>query len=116
MRIDEFSFGRITIDGVAYKHDVVIDRGTIRKRKKKPSKKLREDFGHTPLTAKEKIPWACRRLVVGTGAYGNLPVTDDVQREADRRGVKLLIFPTVEAIKALQKARKGTNAILHVTC
>jgi hypothetical protein len=37
MRLDEFSFGRITIDGVIYEHDVVIDHGTIRKRKKKPS-------------------------------------------------------------------------------
>ena len=29
MRIDEFSFGRITIDGVTYEHDVVIDHGKI---------------------------------------------------------------------------------------
>lgn len=116
MRIDEFSFGRITIDGVTYEDDVVIDHGKIRKRKKNPSKKFRELFGHTPLSAEEEIPWKCRRLVIGTGAYGNLPVMDDVKREAARRGIEVLIVTTADATKALRKASEGTNAILHVTC
>jgi hypothetical protein len=116
MRIDAFSFGRITIDGTSYKRDVVLDRGKIRKRKKKPSKKYRGDFGHTPLSVKEKIPWKCRQLVIGTGARGNLPVMDEVRREAARRHVDLVILPTPKAIKAWRKASKKTNAILHVTC
>src|SRR2546422_10499902 len=72
MRFDKFSFGSLQIDGSTYEHDVVIDRGEIRKRKKKPSKKFREQFGHTPLSIEEKIPWKCQRLVVGTGAHGRL--------------------------------------------
>ena len=67
MRFEDFTFGSIRIDGVTYEHDVVIDRGWVRKRKKKPSKKYRAEFGHTPLSLEEKIPWQCRRLVVGTG-------------------------------------------------
>jgi hypothetical protein len=70
MRFDNFSFGSIQIDGSTYEHDVIIDHGEIRKRKKKPSKKFQEEFGHTPLSAEEKIPWKCRQLVIGTGAYG----------------------------------------------
>lgn len=116
MRIDEFSFGRIKIDGVTYEHDVVIDHGTIRERKKKPSKKFRDVFGHTPLSAEEEIPWKCRRLVIGTGAYGNLPIMDEVKHEAARRGIELLILTTAEAAKALRKASESTNAVLHVTC
>jgi len=46
MRFDNFSFGAIQIDGSTYEHDVSIDRGEIRKRKKEPSKKLREQFGY----------------------------------------------------------------------
>jgi len=68
MRFDAFSFGSIEIDDITYEHDVVIDRGDIRKRNKKPSKKFRDQFGHTPLSIKEDLPWKCRRLVVGTGA------------------------------------------------
>ena len=49
MRFEDFTFGSIRIDGVTYEHDVVIDRGQVRKRKKKPSKKFRAEFGHTPL-------------------------------------------------------------------
>ena len=116
MRIEKFSFGQITIDGVTYEHDVVIDRDKIKKRKKKPSKSLRDDYGHTPLSAAEKIPWKCKRLVVGTGAHGNLPVMDDVKDEAARREIELVVLPTAEAITALQDASRRTNAILHVTC
>ena len=68
MRFEDFSFGSIRIDGVTDEHDVVIDRGWVRKRKKKPSKKFRVEFGHTPLSLEEKIPWQCRRLT------GNAPV------------------------------------------
>ena len=116
MRFDNFSFGCLRIDGSTYEHDVVIDRGEIRKRRKAPSKQFREDFGHTPLSVEEDIPWKCARLVIGTGAYGSLPVMKEVKREAERRKVELLILPTREAIEVLQKAPEDTNAILHVTC
>jgi len=116
VRIEKFSFGRITVDGVTYEHDVVIDHGHVRARKKKPSKRFRDDFGHTPLSVEEQIPWKCRRLVIGTGTYGNLPVMGDVKREAARREIELVILPTAEAVKILQKTSEKTNAILHVTC
>ncbi len=67
MQFEDFAFGSLRIDGRTYSHDVLIDRGKIRKRKKKPSKKFRDEFGHTPLLIGEEIPWKCRRLVVGTG-------------------------------------------------
>ena len=67
MQFEEFSFGSIRIDGVTYEHDVVIDRGEVRKRQKKPSRKFREAHGHTPLSMEEEIPWKCQRLVIGTG-------------------------------------------------
>jgi hypothetical protein len=58
---------------LTYEHDVVIDHGTIRKRRKKPSKRFRATFGHTPLSADEEIPWNCRRLVIGTGPTATCP-------------------------------------------
>jgi len=71
-----------TAKGYAVFSDVVvIDRGEVRKRKKKPSKKFRDTFGHTPISPKEAIPWKCRQLVIGTGT-GALPVMDEVKQEA----------------------------------
>jgi len=115
MHFQKFSFGSIRIDGVTYEHDVVIDGGDISKRKKKRSKKFRDEFGHTPVSVEEKIPWRCRRLIIGTGT-GALPVMDDVKREAKRRKIELLVLPTTDAIEALKKHPNETNAILHVTC
>jgi hypothetical protein len=117
VHIDAFEFGRITIDGSIYQHDVVIEGAEIRKRKKGPSKALRGDLGHTPLTAAETIPWKAKRLWIGTGAYGSLPVSDDVRKEARRRGVELLVATTPELVKRInQGLPAGTNVILHVTC
>ena len=115
MRFQDFSFGSIRIDGVTHEHDVVIDRGAVRKRKKKPSRKFCHAFGHTPLSIEENIPWKCRRLIIGTGS-GALPVMTDAKREAKRRKLQLLVLPTSEAIKVLRDEHSETNAILHVTC
>lgn len=115
MQFKNFSFGSVQIDESTYEHDIVLDRGEVRKRIKKPSKRFRDEFGHTPLSIEEKIPWKCQRLVIGTGAYGRLPVMEDVRREAKRRDIELLILPTREAIRHIEED-PATNAILHVTC
>jgi hypothetical protein len=115
MQFESFSFGSIRIDGETYEHDVVIDRGTVRKRKKGPSKKFRDASGHTPISMEEDIPWKCKRLVIGTGT-GALPVMNEVKKEAKRRGIKLVMLPTEKAIQDLEKKPEETNAILHVTC
>jgi hypothetical protein len=116
MRFTGYSFGSIRVDGVTYDHDLIIDRGKIRKRKKAASRKFHAAYGHTPLSAAEDIPWRCRRLVIGTGADGALPVMQEVRDEARRRQIDLVILPTAEAIGALTKAKADTNAILHLTC
>lgn len=116
MRFGRFAFGSIEVDGTTYEHDLVIDRGDVRKRKKGPSKALRSRYGHTPLSMGEDIPWDCRRLVIGSGAAGALPVVDDVAEEATRRGVELLVLPTSQALEEIERAPNDTNAILHVTC
>lgn len=110
-------FGEIEVDGRRYDRDVVVDRGDVRKRRKKASKPLRDRYGHTPLSLLEPIPWDCRRLIVGTGADGALPIDEAVVEEAERRGVELVAVPTEDACALLSEADRGTtNAILHVTC
>ena len=116
MRFTEYSFGSVRVDGVIYDHDLIIDRGKIRKRKKAASRKFRGAYGHTPLSAAEDIPWRCRRLVIGSGADGALPVMKQVRQEARRREVDLVIVPTAQAISVLAKTTKDTNAVLHLTC
>lgn len=109
-------FGSLEIDGEEHTKDVVLDRGAVRSRKKKRSRPFRDQFGHTPLSVHEDIPWKCKRLVIGTGMAGRLPVMDEVIAEAKRREVKLILCLTPEAIRLLEENPKDTNAILHLTC
>ena len=111
------SFGEVEIGGQRFSHDVVVEGREVRKRKKGPSKAFKARFGHTPLSADEAIPWSSARLIIGTGASGQLPVMDEVYAEANRRGVEIVALPTREACELL--AREGgldIAAILHVTC
>jgi hypothetical protein len=111
------TFGEIEIDGRRFTHDVVVEDGKVRKRKKGPSKPHRGRYGHTPLSLDEAIPWSAQTLVIGTGWSGQLPVMPEVRAEADRRGVAIVALPTREACEALTRdGGAGTAAILHVTC
>ena len=72
MKAKLLSFGEIDIDGRRYDYDLVLEKGIISKRVNKPSKIYRDRYGHTPLSAKEHIPWHGKKLYIGTGFYGRL--------------------------------------------
>jgi hypothetical protein len=111
------AFGELEIEGKHYHRDVVIEGGKIRKRDKGPSKALYAGSGHTPLSAAEEIPWGGKRLIVGTGARGQLRLTPEVREEAAHRGIEIEALPTVEACRLLAGLdSKDVYAILHVTC
>ena len=110
------NFGQIQIYREIYQHDIILNDKTVERRQKKKSKPLRAQFGHTPLGPQENIPWDCRELVIGTGYYGRLPITEEVIHEAEQRGITLKIMKTVEACKYLSESTTDANAVLHVTC
>ena len=114
MVVKNLSFGSITIDTEIYLKDVIIDNGSIKKRKKAESKKYSSMFGHTPLSPDENIPWKCKRLVVGTGHNSSLPIMGEIYDIAVRKGVELIVMSTTEAIKHIDDP--DTNLILHLTC
>jgi hypothetical protein len=114
MKAKNLTFGSVDIDGRTYLKDVVIDNGVVKKIKKSESKKYRDRFGHTPLSAEENIPWNCKRLIIGAGHSSSLPVMDEMHQIAANKGVELVIMSTPEAVKHINDPR--TNFILHLTC
>jgi hypothetical protein len=67
MRFEGFSFGSLN------RRKDVRTRCRNRPRgdpqaKEGPIQEFREQFGHTPLSIEEDIPWKCSQLVIGTGA------------------------------------------------
>jgi len=117
MEVRLLGFGSIQVDGREYGHDIVIDGGHVRKRKKGPSKPYQSEFGHTPLSAAEELPWGGSGLIVGTGFYGSLPIMPEVTAEAWRRGTDLTAVPTEDACRLISSLnRREVYAVLHVTC
>lgn len=117
MKIKLISFGQIEVEGRPYDYDLVIEQGKVRKRNKKASKVHRGDYGHTPLSGAEEIPWHGDKLYIGTGAYGSLPVMREVFDQAKTRGVQVIALPTKEVCRLVEEIRDtDVNAILHVTC
>ncbi len=117
MKARLIGFGEIELNGVRYSDDVVIDGGVVRKRKKKPSKQYKDRFRHTPLSAAEDIPWGRRRLIIGTGVYGSMPVMPDVYGQAQGHGIEVVAVPLDEALRMLDGMEDSeVFAVLHVTC
>jgi hypothetical protein len=117
MDVRLLGFGSIEVDGREYRHDIVIDGGQVRERKKGPSKPSRDEFGHTPLSAAEELPWGGRELIVGTGFHGSLPIMPEVSEEARRRGADLTAVPTADACRLISSLpTPEVHAVLHVTC
>jgi hypothetical protein len=117
MKARVLGFGEIEIDGQRFSYDVVVDQGEIRRRDKAASKPWRGEFGHTPLSLAEAIPWGGRELIVGTGVDGQLPIMPEVLDEAHRRGIEVVALPTAEACSLIgERRRSKVRAVLHVTC
>ncbi len=93
------------------------EKETRRKRKKKASKPYRARYGHTPLSVDEPIPWIGNSLYIGTGMYGSLPIMPEVYKEAEQRGIEVVVDKTEAICRLLEELRsKEINAVLHVTC
>ncbi len=81
MRINHTAFGKITIDGKTYDHDVIIRlSGEIVKRKKKLSKKL---YGTSHTMSEEEAKFVfekgCEQLILGSGQEGDVGLSPEAE-------------------------------------
>ncbi len=111
-------FGWVTIDHVRYDHDVIVHKDkSIEKRSKKKSKKLKDQYGHTPL-ADHELAFLTKDtpeiVFIGTGQYGDLPLTNEAKNVLS--GYETVIRTTPEVIELMEKEHRPYVAILHVTC
>jgi hypothetical protein len=111
-------FGWIEIDKTRYDHDVIIHiDGSVTRRLKKKSKDLKNTYGHTPLSENEleflksEQP---EKVYIGTGQYGDLPLTPGAERVLNR--FETIARPTPEILVMLEKEQRPYSAIIHVTC
>jgi hypothetical protein len=111
-RIDDYSFGRIVVDGVEQTRDVILLPGRV------VPNWWRED-GHRLVLADldavlDELP---ERLVVGTGAYGRLTAAPNALEQLRDRGIEVEVLPTGEAVRRYAVLDpEHTAAALHLTC
>ena len=118
MQIKGTSFGSITIDGKTYDHDVVIRLdGAIAKRKKKLSKKL---YGTSHVVSEDEAKFVFENgselLVLGSGQEGNMRLSPEAETYLTKKGCKVVIQPTPEALRVFNNARGKKIGLFHVTC
>ena len=118
MAIEGTTFGTIRIDGKTYDHDVIIRlSGEVIKRKKKLSKKY---YGTSHMVSKDEAQFVfekgCDQLIVGSGQMGNLHLSPEAQAYFAKKGCKVLVQPTPDAIRLFNRSNAQRIGLFHVTC
>jgi hypothetical protein len=108
----------VEINEVRYDHDIIIHQdGTVTKRSKKKSKKLKNSYGHTPL-ADQELEFLEKEnpevIFIGTGQFGDLPITPETHLIL--KHYETIIRPTPEILELLEEEKRPAVAILHVSC
>jgi hypothetical protein len=117
--IDETSFGSITIEGTVFEHDVLIRLdGQVKKRKKKLSKAI---YGTSHILsldeAKHVYEKGTHRLIIGTGQYGNVELSEEAADYFKRKQCPVELQPTPIAIRTWNKTdQDAVIGLFHVTC
>jgi hypothetical protein len=110
--IDDYAFGRVTIDGLEETRDVIVlpDRVVRGWWRKEGHGLLLEDLDGVL----DDLP---ERLVVGSGAYGRLRPDSGTLEALRARGVEVEVLPTAEAVaRYTELDPHKTAAALHLTC
>ncbi len=116
--IDQTTFGSITIEGTVFAHDVIItSNGQVKKRKKKLSKAI---YGTSHVLSQVEAKYiyekGTRQLIIGTGQYGNVKLSDEAADYFKRKQCEVELLPTPQAIQVWNETKGPAISLFHVTC
>lgn len=113
MKIEHYSFGRITIDGRDYTSDVIIYPDKVDPSWwRKEGHRLAIDDLKNILGSKPEV------LIIGTGAYGTMVVPKETEEYLKKKGIKLIADDTKSACETFNKLSGSGKVVaaLHLTC
>ncbi len=114
MQIDHYNFGRIGIAGHGYDADVIVFPNHVQERWwRREGHRLAQQDLETVLTDKPRI------LVIGTGYYGRMQVSDETLDALRIAGVDVRVARTGGAVNELNRLQRECASIvaaLHLTC
>ncbi|MDO8057018.1 MAG: MTH938/NDUFAF3 family protein [Candidatus Hermodarchaeota archaeon] len=114
MRIDDYQFGSIIINGQTYTTDVIVFPDRVRPEwwRLEGHKLLIQDL-KCVLQAKPKL------LIVGTGYYGKVRIPSTTRKHLSEMDINLIAKDTSAACKLYNTYRTSKQqviAALHLTC
>jgi hypothetical protein len=113
MKIEHYSFGKITIEGKTYTSDMIIYPGKVNAswwRKQGHNLEIADLVD--VLAAQPEV------LVVGTGAMGLMKVPKETISHLESKGIEVHVVRTGEAVELFNKLQKDKIVIaaFHLTC
>lgn len=117
-RIDDTSFGSITIEGREIEKDVILRMdGSVKKRKKKLSKEV---YGTSHTISLEEAKYVYEKgaemLIIGAGHYNRVRLSDEAEKYLNKKGCRVKLMATQGAIHAWNKSGENVIGLFHVTC
>ena len=111
--IDNYEFGRITVDGKQYTSDVVIYEDRVQ-----GSWRRMEGHNLSLADMADVLDKKPDILIIGTGAEGVMRVPSEVVASVEAKGIKVIVKRTGDACKEYNKMAGSGNVIaaLHLTC
>lgn len=113
VKIEHYSFGRITIEGKTYTSDILIYQGKV-------NASWWRKQGHNLEIADlvEVLAAQPEVLVVGTGAMGLMRVPKETISHLELKGIEVHVARTGEAVELFNKLQQVKVAIaaFHLTC
>ncbi|MEJ2697649.1 MAG: Mth938-like domain-containing protein [Candidatus Sulfobium sp.] len=111
--VDDYSFGRIVIDGKTYTSDVIVypDRVDASWWRKEGHYLQEEDL-------RDIIAFGPDILVIGTGNSGAMKVPEGTIAFLDSKGIRVIVEKTAKAVEIFnEESKKGkTVGAFHLTC
>lgn len=117
-KIQKTKFGAITIEGITYDHDVLINLdGTVKKRKKKLSKQVYGTSHILSLAEAEYVyETGAAQIIFGTGQFGQASLSPEASDFLTQKHCAVDLLPTPEAIEVWNEMSGKIIGLFHVTC
>ena len=113
MKIDAYTFGRITIGGVSYTNDIIVFHNSV-----SPNWWRKEGHSLFPEDLEEVVKRGVRKLIIGCGASSVMRVPEATLAWLREKGITPVALDTASAVEEYNKCAEDPEAAacLHLTC
>lgn len=114
MRIEQYRFGSIRINGKTYDRDLkILGEKVIQDWRRKSGHRVEPDDVADLVAAGPDV------LILGTGSPGQMKPAPELETELAKKAIRLIAKPTAEAVETFNRlAGEGLKmaAAFHLTC